>query len=504
VAEETSAVRTTRWPLGTDAERAVWDHWSGLVQSGRHPTLARVAEAVRTDSQATLVLVDPDSEDVIAWAARTGASVPQRLAVLRAAAAALDSLYAGTTFAAGLPHGGLSTAAVRVDSDGAARLVDFSPWTSRETDQERFRAPEVAAGTPATRAGDVYAFARLVAEVLGGPAVADATDVSSVMRALRANADTRRRPRLVKAIQAALSSPPEARPQPLLGWLTAAVEGTAATEVTGAIEVTDPEQVAPPAARPRRAGLALTTAVIAVVVGLAAWALHNHGRTPARASPPTTSNPTASTGPFTATAAWAPPCGADTGIAAAYRPDALTRPTTAAALDAAPAATGVGRWHTGRLLITLIAPSGDQPVLITDIEARPVGTTNGPPTWVAQSETCGSATTPEGDVGYRVDLDRDRTARISHGSDDRFSQKGSFALLTTPTVIALDVTACDANYAWEARVAYSVGDMAGMKRLGPFFTYGQAGAAGVYTLGSGRSTPRLRIGTHLVSDCPSD
>lgn len=496
--------RTTVWPIATPADAVAWDAWLPRIEAARHPSLARVVAGTRDATSASLTVLDPDSEAVTAWAARTQASVPERLSILRAAAAALDALHAGTSRTPGVAHGAVGPEAVRVAPDGSTRVVGYSPWAGTTGEPGRFLAPELAAGATATIAGDAYAFARTVAEVLGGPAVAEALDPNDVVRALRSSPDTRRRTRLVKAVHAALASPPEARPHALTAWLVAAVEGTAATEVTS------PTAAAPDlAAAARRSSVARPSLVVVAVVlvaALAAWGWIGRDTAPTRA-PGRTSTPTTQlrpTGPLGVTAAWTAPCGPDTGIAATSVLDDLQHPTNARALDGAPPAAGVGRWHTGRLLIKVVGRSDQDPVTITKIDLAHVDTTP-TPAWVALPGRCDAAADPS-QLRYAADLDR-RTLRIvEHGSGGGFSSSGPFNVGTTPVVVAIDATACAAGYAWRPVIHYFVGTHHGT--LSPpetFYTYGPAGNATVYRLGSGRSTPTLQAGPQLsASGCTAD
>jgi len=496
VPEQPVATRRTTWPLGADSDRQHWDEWSRLVQAARHPSLARVNEVRRDQHEGSLVVADRGSESVTGWIERTGASVPERLAVLRAAAAAVDALHAGTPDSPGLAHGGLTAESVRVDPDGAARVVGFSPWAGTADGQQRFLAPELTAGAPATRAGDVYAFAWLVAEVLGGPAVVEAQDAGGVVRALRVSPDTRRRTRLVKAVHTALTSPPDARPQPLTAWLTAAVEGTAVTEVGAAGATAEPERA--PSPDDTRRSLAWPVAVVIVAVlaaGIGAWAWKGRaGAAPSGMLTGPSSSPPASgiTKPFTMTAHWEPACGKDTGIAAASTLEDLHRPTTADILDREPAGTAVGRWHTGRLLVSLSAPDGEQ-VTITGIDVNRVATSP-PPAWIALVKTCSGTQAVTPDLRYDVDLDKRTVELAGRGSPRRFTPDGSFNLNPSPTVVAIDATACDAGYAWQPVIHYFTGDKTGAV-IGPetYFTYGQPGSATVYDLGPGKTTPIVTL-----------
>lgn len=499
--------RTTVWPIATPADADAWDAWLPRIEAARHPSLARVVAGTRDATSASLTLLDPDSEAVTAWAARTQASVPERLSILRAAAAALDALHAGTSRTPGVAHGAVGPDAVRVAPDGSTRVVGYSPWAGTTGEPGRFLAPELADGAAATIAGDAYAFARTVAEVLGGPAVAEAHDPNDVVRALRSSPDTRRRTRLVKAVHAALASPPEARPHALTAWLVAAVEGTAATEVTSPAAA---ESDLPADARRSsvaRPSLALVAVVLVAALAAWGWIGRDAGptRAPGRTPTPTPTAQARPTGPLSVTAAWTPPCGPDTGIAATSVLDDLQHPTNASALDAAPPAAGVGRWHTGRLLVTLVARSDQDPVTITKIDLEHVGTTP-TPAWVALPGRCDAAADPS-QLRYAADLDR-RTLRIvDHGTGGGFNSSGPFNVGATPVVVGIDATACDAGYAWRPVIHYFVGTHEGT--LSPpetFYTYGPVGKAAVYRLGSGRSKPELQLGQQLsVSGCqPAD
>ncbi|RNM16240.1 hypothetical protein [Nocardioides pocheonensis] len=494
--------RTAVWPLTTPDDADAWDAWLPRIEAARHPSLARVVAGSRDATSASLTLLDPDSEAVTAWAARTQASVPERLSILRAAAAALDSLHAGTARTPGVAHGAVSPDAVRVAPDSSTRVVGYSPWVGTTGAPERFLAPELAAGAAATTAGDAYAFARTVAEVLGGPAVADAHDPNDVVRALRSSPDTRRRTRLVKAVHAALASPPEARPHALTAWLIAAVEGTAATEVTSptAAEPDVPTDAHRSAARP-----ALVLIAVVLVAAVAAWGWIGRDTAPTRASgrTPTPTGQARPTGPLGVKAAWTAPCGPDTGIAATSVLEDLQHPTTAGALDKAPPAAGVGRWHTGRLLLTLVGRSDEDPVTVTEIDLEQVGTTP-TPAWVALPGRCDAAADPS-QLRYAADLDRRKLRIVDHGSAADFDPSGQFNLRTTPVVVGIDVTACKAGYAWRPVIHYFVGTHQGKVSPGTFYTYGPVGRANVYRLGTGRSTPTLQFGPQpSASGCAAD
>lgn len=472
--------RVTTWPLTSDADRALWDSWAAALSAARHPSLARVEEVSRTEDLGTLVLADPDSESVTEWAERTGASVPERLAVLRAAAAALDALYAGSESAPGIPHGGVSTDALRVAADGSTRLVGFAPWTGLSAD--RFRAPELGSRDQPTRAGDVYAFACMTADVLGGSRVAAAADTAAVVQGLRSSPDTRRRARLVRAIQSALSAPPEARPTQLTEWLANAAEGTAMTQVSGTAATAGQEGPVLSAPAARR----LLPSIVAVLVALVlvgGWLLVSRG-----GNDPSTDGGNPVTPSSIVSAVWEPACGAGTGIAGTDIPDGFDDvPTTAHDLDRL-TANRVGRWHTGTLLITFRKPPGAKTIKIASLTPNRINRLRDAPSW--KVTVSGPCKAPEkADVRLGLDLDtRDLRARIVPGTNPgrRFNPSGAgFVLDASKTVVAVDASACRTNSAWTIDVLFS-----GSKQkysLGQFFIYGTAGSTEDLSIGQKRS-----------------
>lgn len=493
---------TDTWPLESADQRAAWDRWSKLIGAARHPSLARVVTVSRTESVGTLILADPGSEDVLTWVDRTGADVPTRLGVLRAAASALDALHATTTDGASTGHGNLTTANVRVDPDGATRLVGFAPWSG--TARPPMMAPEAQPGSPATPAADAYAFAVIVAVVLGGEGARTATDLEGLFRALRVSADTRRRVRLIKAIHLVLEGPPETRPTNLTAWLAGAVEGTAVTEMSPASAATT---VAPESAgsavprsdswlRPARIGLALATAA---AVGLGGWIVGSSERPPAERSSERSGQDTV---PIDVEWAWAPACGEGTGIASEGLITELTQQTDLARLDVAAQADRGGRWHQGRLLITLRARSSDSPVTFLGARAERTSRVR-PPSWRARSVTeCEHTDRPA--VRYLFDADRnvseiDPTWRPGR----QFGSNGSGSLSTEPTLVTFDATACDGNYGWQITISYlDAAGATGTTRIQTPYLFGRADRTLSYVLGDGVARPLYQPGEDFSGPDP--
>jgi hypothetical protein len=481
----------THWELRNAVERAHWDAWAEAVQTARHPALAKVTGCERDGNLASLTLLDPESEDIGTWAARTGATVPQRLAVLRTAAAALDALYAGATTDVGIPHGGIATSSIRVDREGMTRVVGFSPWERHDAEDARFAAPELDQGMLATRSGDVYAFARVVAEVLGGPTVAAAAEPGDVARVLRANPDTRRRARLIRAIHSALASPAEARAQPLTDWLAAAVEGTAVTEI-GSRTVLPADDRGVPAPSRRHPMRSVAWLCVAVALVLGGWWLRPSGEHP-DAPDPAGHEPL-----FTMKAVSAQPCGET--VAGLGEPDGLHRPMDISDLDGLPNDLAVGRLQRGRVLISMQARDDEQSITIDKVEAERVQVTSSP-AWAAYSS---SACIKQGasDRSYVANLDTQAPLTLADpGDPNLFSPDPSagFALHAAPIEIAIDAVACDQSYEWRPRVYYTRGTTSGTwSPRSSFFLYGTASGASRYEVTGSGAPPQV------VDDTPVD
>lgn len=473
------SARVTTWSLRSAADRERWDAWARALLAARHPSLARVEEVSRTEDAGTLVELDPDSVGIAEWVAASTPSVPDKLAVLHAVAAALDALHAGEDGRPGLAHGALGPETVRMDEHGAARLVGFAPWTGEVLD--RFHAPELAAGSVPTRSADAFAFGRLVAEVLGGPAVTSAETTSGVVRALRANPETRRRVRLVRALQTMLEAPAEVRPLPLTGWLSAAVEGTAATEVRGD-DGGAPTFVEPGPAPRRPSGLAAAAVALAAAIGISAWL---SARDTSQTGSEAAAQPTISE-------ALAPPCSARDGIAAADLVNALESKVSAADLDSAARPVSGGRWHTSRVLLTFRAPEGRQ-LTVLSIRPRVVGPAR-PPAWRAEAKgRCGGAQ-PDATMPYALD-DGGVSAKIERDPNQfsRFQSNGAFTGSSRPATVAVEATACTGNYSWQIDVRYQLDDEPVTTWRSPaYFTYGMADNTENYLVSSQDELPELR------------
>jgi hypothetical protein len=434
--------RVTTWDLPDEAAVSTWTAYAAALLAVQHPALVRVVEADTSTGTARLVLEAEPGEAVDTWVARAEPSVPERLAVLRACASALDALHAGAGRTPGAAHGELRPANVLVRPDESTVVTGFAPWI---TEEGRFTAPELRAGATSTTAGDAFAFARLTAEVLLGPDELPG-ETDALVRVLRTHPHTRRRPRLVAAIRDALSGPPETRPRGLQAWLTEATEGTA----TGGV-ITEPSPIGSPVAGPRRGRLvgALVALVAVVAAGLAftAWD-QNDGRRDDNPSLPAA---------LEVSASWYPvgTCfGETTSAGTAMDRVGRTIENVSGAHDIALDDDG-GRWGRGLAKLTLTS-AADEPVVVTGLAlaAEPKDA----PNWVLIPPSSPCAPPPGRTRHYVLHLDKPWDISIANAKQGMPPQPQFTLKPGATTTLAVDVVACDANSEWRLQVTYYLPD----------------------------------------------
>ncbi len=194
---------------------------------------------------------------------------------------------------------------------------------------------------------------------------------------------------------------------------------------------------------------------------------------------------------FSVELAWAEECGEGTGIAADDPvPGHLQEPMSAEEVAANAAEVGGGRWHRGRLLLTLHAWGDDSvPVTLVEVSTRRV-LPAGPPLWRV-TRTTGCAEQPEPDQVWTLDLDTQELELSLPGRPERgFQVNGAVALTPEPVVVAIDLRACRGNYRWVPELGFLTPEGQGTLPLDPQTVFGRAADTRAYTLGAGRSRPQ--------------
>ena len=331
---------------GESGEGENWQQVAHLLRSLSHPGLVRVTDAfigqgthrqgeAETAARTKVLVMDyVEGPTVREWVDENpDAPASSRIALLRTVASALDEMHSGRRTEVPVAHGDVKPANIIVSNAGSAVLVDLG--LARLADargvvgrSNPYAAPELrGADTQATPAGDAFAFAVTLAQVLlGAPPPVDGEgflDVAALQAELAAAPATRNRPRLVEQIVAVVTAAPTQRPTSLRSWLDATLDSLShVTEVSTAggegFAAVLPASSAPPGAatgaaapaggtapppqRPRRrAGLmvAAVAAVILAVVGggyaLASGGKSNNDKAPVAA--PVTPKPTESPTP---------------------------------------------------------------------------------------------------------------------------------------------------------------------------------------------------------------
>jgi hypothetical protein len=325
-----------------------------------------------------------------------------------------------------------------VRPDESTVVTGFAPWI---TEEGPFTAPELRAGAASTTAGDAFAFARLTAEVLLGPAELP-EDTDALVRALRTHPYTRRRPRLIAAIRDALSGPAETRPRGLQAWLAEASEG-AATDHAPVAEVVAPSPPDPPR-RPAvllAAGALLLAAAVGTVI-----ALQSRGPDAGRA------DGTGAAERLRTSASWYPAgtcftsqSGAGTAMGSGGSPI-----DQAGAGDAALTRDG-GRWGDGLAKVTLTSNASEPLVVIrTEIVAHTMDS----PDWVLLPDSAACAQPDGSPHHYVVDLDDPRHLRLAGTKTGEQTQPPVTIDPHRSTTLAIAMSACETNREWRLRITY--------------------------------------------------
>jgi hypothetical protein len=239
--------------FGDDGEAEHWNRFGHLLRSLAHPGLVRVTDVFTgpgmhragDDGTGTFRYVVMDyieGDPLHEWLAEhPETTVSQRLRMLRMIASALDAMHSGATTEIAVAHGDVKPANIVVGADRGAVLVDLG--LTRLTDaagvsghSAPYAAPEVRTlGALATPEADRYAFAVTTAQVLTAtppPLGPDGwLDVPALNTLLREHPPTARRHALIQRLLAALTAPPDARPQELREWLDGMVESL--SQITG-------------------------------------------------------------------------------------------------------------------------------------------------------------------------------------------------------------------------------------------------------------------------------
>ncbi|WP_157441873.1 serine/threonine-protein kinase [Actinoplanes awajinensis] len=218
-----------------------------------HPAVVKVLDAGLAGGFSYLVTAFTDGESLAQRLARTGRLAPDE--AMRILAAASEGVQAAHD--QDVLHGDLTTADVRLGSDGGVTITGFALARPGAT------SPEQAQGRPGDRRSDVYALGKVAQESLGG----DQADVPAPVLAL---------------VHRALADDPEQR------WPSALVLADVARQVA-----TEPEPEVGTGAKSWRRNLIAAVVAVLVVGGIIAGiAVRGGGDTDAASA----AKPTASAG----------------------------------------------------------------------------------------------------------------------------------------------------------------------------------------------------------------
>ena len=346
-----------------------------LANYPAHPGLASITEVIRDP---TCERRGGAAQPLVTWTAIVSASdagislhewlrdnptasAPERLALLRMIASALDALHG-----AGLSHGNVTAATVLVTGSGTAvltqpALVGEDAKPADILDFLRVAFTCLTGHEPTGDPQEQIDFGRLRAELLAAPVL-------------------RRRPMLAQQLAEAMVMPADARPTRLRRWLDHAASAGAAETVTGPTAAMPTRN---PAGAPRSRGrlralifaavaaAAVATTVTGVMVG------KSHGAASSKKPPVTTS----AAGAVTATAAWPMSPGCDDTTATAL-PDAFgVRANYGSDPRAKMVLVGGAAWQRGTLTITVHNGTG-RPALLLGVDPHHYEKIVDPPAWV--------------------------------------------------------------------------------------------------------------------------
>jgi serine/threonine protein kinase len=279
-----------------------------------HPQLITVYDVIEDGGEPYLIMEYLPSISLSQLLAERGTLPPEEVAAIGAeAAAALAAAHA-----AGVVHRDIKPANVLIGDDGTVKITDFGvsrvvaditgTTTGTFTGTPAYLSPEVAKGSQATFASDVYSLgATLYTAVEGNPpAGSNANPMATLYRVASGEIDPPKKAGpLTDVLLSLLNADPDQRPT--MPDARAALAGSPAEPVLPApvapVGPSAPVQDKPPARRRRAVVIAVGLLVVALVAAGATLLLNradtpsNAGSGPTDSSTPSTGEPTTSTEP---------------------------------------------------------------------------------------------------------------------------------------------------------------------------------------------------------------
>ncbi len=259
------ALKVLAAELGSDPEFVERFRREGQLQASlEHPHIVTIYEAGESAHGLYIAMALIRGSTLAGLIHDGGVAAERALALLRQVAEALDAAAAG-----GLVHRDVKPRNVLVGEDDHAYLADFGltklggesgvTVTGQLVGTLAYLAPEIIRGEAATRASDVYAFAAMIFECLGGGPVFPRTTQAATLYAHMMEPPpriSRRRaglpPALDAVLERALAKHPSERPATAVGLID---------EVAEAMSEVDLARLGPPPAPDPRAEVAADTTI---------------------------------------------------------------------------------------------------------------------------------------------------------------------------------------------------------------------------------------------------